>query len=316
MKLKSMFIVSIITLLFMSCATSIPVSVTVPPRMNYNKADSIGILPVTTAETEAASALKKDGLRSWWYTKNLSDDMVLATYLTSKVEEILASSDFFKVVSSDQLQKQVEAGNISVQALISGKILSVVNDYEEGYEEFTDLNGKIINKYYIKNMSNIEVSFKILDPIDFSIIDSFSAKASAYDTDSSWDQVDSYNSLQKQALDKIIQSNKYQFIPRTYRQYRTMAKLANKKDPRTEKVDQFIDNGFYQEAYDLFISIYNDSSDSGALYNAILLQEILGDLDGALVEMTNFAKSTGDSNAVKQMNRMKKAIANREALKK
>lgn len=316
MNLKSIIAISIVTMFFMSCVTSIPVSVTVPPLMNYNKAESVGVLPVTTAEAEAASSLREDGLHSWWYSKNLSDEMILASYLTSQIEQILSTSNYFKVVSSDQLKKQVESGNISVQALISGKINTVIDDSEDGYREKTDRDGIVTNQYYIKRMSDIEVSFKILDPVDFSIIDSFSARANASDEAEEWDKVKSYEILQKEALNKIIQNNRYQFVPKTYTEYRTMGKLADKDDPRTEKVNQFIKNGFYQEAYDLYIEIFNDTDDTSAKYNSILIQEVLGDLDGALIEMTFFAKSTGDSKAVKSMNRMKKAIENREALKK
>ncbi len=317
MKLKFKVLPLVFTALIMSCATTIPVRVTVPPELNYNKANSVGVLPVTTAEQEAASILRGDRLFFWYRNSNdLTEELILASYMTSRIEELLTHSGYFKVVSSDQLKREVEVGDISVDALISGKITNISNSMEDGFHTKKDRNGEITKIYYVKRKTQLDVSFKIIDPVDFTIIDTFSATSYAQSEGPDWNKLKTFETLQRQAADSLIDSYRYHFVPRTYTEYRSMAKLANKNDIRIDKIDQLINNGFYKEAQDIYLQIYNETGDVNAKYNAILIREILGDLDGALVEMTEYAKESGDSKAMQSIRRMKQAVANREALKK
>ena len=302
-------------LLFFSCATSIPVQMTVPPKMDYQGARSVGVLPFSSSSEDAAQISR--GLNSyfsWYQRRTLTSELKLAAYISSKVESTLASTDFFKVISSAQLQDQVAAGNLAVDAIVTGKLTSVQDDQTDEYTEKTDSNGVVTGVITYTRTSKISVTFTILSATDLSILDTIDAVQEAKSVSTDYSSLDSYETLQYEAADEILEQVKYQLIPRTYTEYRTMEKLANDKDPRVEKIDQLIDGGFYQDAYDLYMDIYRETSDWAALYNSILLVEVMGDYDRAIEEMTQLAKDSGNKKAVSQMNRMIQQKQNREAM--
>ena len=136
----------------------------------------------------------------------------------------------------------------------------------------------------------------------------------AIDISDDYSSLKNWETLRYECVDKIAQSFQYKLIPKTYTEYRKMEKLENDEDSRVEKIDSLIAGEFYKDAYDLYVEIYNETSDNAALFNAILLLEIMGQYDEALTEMTDFAKNTGSKDAINHMKRMKDQMADRDAL--
>ncbi|WP_020611273.1 putative periplasmic lipoprotein [Sediminispirochaeta bajacaliforniensis] len=313
--MKKVLTALVLSLILFGCSTSIPVQMTVPPNLNYGGARTIGVIPFTTSSEDASEATKD--LRyyfSWYNSRALHDDLKLASALTSKVESVLASSDYFTVISTEQLQQQAANGTITAEAVVTGKIASVLDDYNKEYNERTDADGNTTKVPEYTREAQITVVFKILSASDLTILDTVEYTVTAKDTADRYEALKSEETVRSQAINQIVNKVKYDLIPKTYTEYRTMAKLENDKDPRVKRINDLIKGDFYQEAYDLYMEIYSETSDFAALYNAILLTEVMGDYDKALDDMTQLAKTSGDKKAIAQMNRMKKQKTDREAL--
>jgi len=313
--MKKVLTALVLSMILFGCSTSIPVQMTVPPNLNYGGARTIGVIPFTTSSEDASEATKD--LRyyfSWYNSRALHDDLKLASALTSKVESVLASSDYFTVISTEQLQQQAANGTITAEAVVTGKIASVLDDYNKEYNERTDADGNTTKVPEYTREAQITVVFKILSASDLTILDTVEYTVTAKDTADRYEALKSEETVRSQAINQIVNKVKYDLIPKTYTEYRTMAKLENDKDPRVERINDLIKGDFYQEAYDLYMEIYSETSDFAALYNAILLTEVMGDYDKALDDMTQLAKTSGDKKAIAQMNRMKKQKTDREAL--
>ncbi|ADK79283.1 putative periplasmic lipoprotein [Sediminispirochaeta smaragdinae] len=313
--MKKLLTALVLSMILFGCSTSIPVQMTVPPNLNYGGARTIGVIPFTTSSEDASEATKD--LRyyfSWYNSRALHDDLKLASALTSKVESVLASSDYFTVISTEQLQQQAANGTITAEAVVTGKIASVLDDYNKEYNERTDADGNTTKVPEYTREAQITVVFKILSASDLTVLDTIEYTVTAKDTANKYEALKSKEAVRFQAIDRIVNKVTYDLIPKTYTEYRTMAKLENDKDPRVERINDLIKGDFYQEAYDLYMEIYSETSDFAALYNAILLTEVMGDYDKALDDMTQLAKTSGDKRAIAQMNRMKKQKADREAL--
>ena len=148
-KILSLCWVALLSVFFFGCSTTIPVQMTVPAEMNYNGARVIGVLPFSTS-TADASQTSKDLLSyfSWYQNRELNDDLKLASYLSGKVENILASSDYFTVISSQELQEQAASNSISSDAIITGKIIAILEDSSDEYKTEKDENDAEIQVKY------------------------------------------------------------------------------------------------------------------------------------------------------------------------
>jgi hypothetical protein len=312
--LKRALLLTLLALALFSCATSIPVQMTVPPTMDDEGARTVGVLPFSTWLDDANLSSGLGSYYRWYHSRKLSKEFKLASYLSSNVESVLASSDYFTVLSSDQLQKEVTEGNLSVEVIVTGKITSILDDSEDFYETATRSDGSTYKKIKFRRDSQVTVSVNILDAKTLTIIDTKQATGRAESIADDHDSLDSREELQIRAIDEVMEFITYGLIPKTYTEYRKMEKLANPKDPRAETIDGYIKGHFYQDAYALYREIYGESNDWAALYNSILLVEVMGAYDRAIEEMTQLAKESANQKAIDQMNRMITQKENREAL--
>lgn len=307
----------VVVLLLVGCRTAIPVQITEPPQLDYCGAKIIGVLPFGTA-SEDAQATSKDleTYFSWWESRELNADLELASYLTSKIESVLASTDYFTVISSQELQRQIanENEDTSFEVIVTGQISSVFEDMTNELVAEKDKNGKEIKVRYWTREVQITFTLNILDKDDLSIIDSLEYRKSVLDTEDDRSSLKSEEALRISCIDAMVDDIKYELIPKTYTDYRKMMELADNKDPRIERIDSLLDGEFYSDAYDLYVEIYEETNDMAALYNSILLIEVMGMYDDALEKMTNLAKETGNKDAIDQMNRMTEQANGRAVL--
>ncbi|MDC7223038.1 MAG: hypothetical protein PQJ60_04810 [Spirochaetales bacterium] len=312
--MKKIVLLTLLALTLFGCATSIPVQMTVPPTMDYEGARTVGVLPFTTWLDDATLS---DGLGSyyrWYHSRELNEEVKLASYLSSNVESVLASTDYFTVLSSDQLQKEVSQGDLSVEVIVTGKITSILDDYEDTYETATRSDGSTYRKVTYRRDTQVTVNVNILDAKTLTIIDTKQAVGRAESTADDYDSLDTREEVQHRAIDEVMKYITYGLIPKTYTEYRKMEKLADPKDPRVETIDGYIKGHFYEDAYALYREIYRENNDWAALYNSILLVEVMGAYDRAIEEMTQLAKESANQKAIDQMNRMITQRENREAL--
>jgi hypothetical protein len=266
--LKRALLLTLLDLALFSCATSIPVQMTVPPTMDYEGARTVGVLPFSTWLDDANLSSGLGSYYRWYHSRKLSKELKLASYLSRNVESVLASSD--------QLQKEVTEGNLSVEVIVTGKITSILDDSEDFYETATRSDGSTYKKIKFRRDSQVTVSVNILDAKTLTIIDTKQATGRAESIADDHDSLDSREELQIRAIDEVMEFITYGLIPKTYTEYRKMEKLANPKDPRAETIDGYIKGHFYQDAYALYREIYGESNDWAALYNSILLVEVMG----------------------------------------
>lgn len=321
MKLNNILLTVIASLLLAACTTSIPVQVTEPAMADFDGARVVGVLPMSATEEETSLFIQKSGLNPIWSNlylllkrDELEDERIVANILKSELERILVESDYYTVISSEQLQSKMKENKVNIEAYISGHINDISRYEDSGYS--VDDDGT--ETYWFEREVEVDVTFTILNTKTFEIIDQFDY--SGYASDTVWNTkeddyyIRSWENLSVDAAYNIISGSKYFFVPRTYTEYRQMAELANDEDPRLERIDSLIENRFYEEAMDLYVEIYRETGDQAARYNIILIMEVLGDLDGAYEAMKEYTKATGDSAGSRQLRRMEQRMADREVL--
>jgi hypothetical protein len=63
----------------------------------------------------------------------------------------------------------------------------------------------------------------------------------------------------------------------------------------------------YRNSYDIFSQIYKTSGNIAAGYNAAIMKESMGDIEGAYNEMNELASKTAEPDVIREVNRLKNA---------
>jgi hypothetical protein len=78
------------------------------------------------------------------------------------------------------------------------------------------------------------------------------------------------------------------------------------KDEEMKKLDELTKKKFYADARDGYLTIWKNKQNVAAGYNAAIMMEITGDIDGAIALMTEVANTAKNEKALKEIDRLKK----------
>lgn len=272
-----------LTLLMTACRTTIAVEMTAPPELNY------GSNPVLQVEGQ--------------------ENDTLSNYLALKLETLIASDESITLISRDSIDDEAEL-------LLRFRILNIIDDYEDSYVEIDneEEEDKAFRVYTYKRSSTVYVHFELLDPDTGILRDSMEAFEQAKSEEDDFNQLVSFENLHYKAIDKILDQYRFYFISQNYTDFRILASLQNKKDPRQDRIERMLKSKNYQAAYDLYREIYLETSDEAAWYNSILLLEIIGEYSEAIEQMQKLIQETDNRDALKQLERMQEQEKDRQVL--
>jgi hypothetical protein len=325
------FLIAIVPLsFFLGCASLVPVETTMPSEIDMAGLHTIAVLPFTYPALDHGSAAMETSIR---YAADLALDRPtdrhreqqdVARYATDHFIGLLENTGHFTIVDLQTiLQAAAKTENaglspqelgraLGVDALITGSITHMTAKEHEESIAINDKYGNTSSSSIFWKRAEIQVDYSVLDIKTNRRVGTRSFKG---DQTLSADRVPLFPSDQKmiqEILDRILSPVPRQLAPFTVTENRALLADAT-NDPEMKKLIRLVDKKMYSEALDGYLKIWSSTHNVAAGYNAAILREASGDIDGAVSLMSEVAASTHNQKALKEADRLKNTKSEREA---
>jgi tetratricopeptide (TPR) repeat protein len=289
MKLSRYFVVIIVIsgANFFSCATTASVMVTKPPVWNTSAISRITVMPFDSENSPVGRQV--------------------AQFFAAKVAQTILDTGKFTLIDYAEIARLEKAGeNIAdhVDAIFSGRINRVASKNRSESRE--DKEGKIYYTYY--RDVDLEWSFMLKRAGDGAIIGQDVKEDSSTRSSSERDGLPAvYDMATAIAAGQAAQIKRY-ITPWQIAERRVFEK-DTMKDPRMKQAKLMLKEGSFRSALAVYATIYQDSLNFAAGFNAALCAEILGDSEEAAALMRQVWENTGNPKAYTELARLQTVIA-------
>jgi len=283
--------------IFASCATVVTVQVQQPPVWNTAGIQSIAIMPFATAQ-------------------NTPLQRRAASMLNSVSSSRIKAVKRFTLIDPAEIQRAQDAkGNVTnyADALFSGQIISAASQDSQDQDFRRDKDGNIVRCTIYKRDVQLSFSFILTRTRDAQVIGSETMNFSNSYSSEDWKSLKPVEAVIQEMAQKGMEGIAYYLAPYTMIERRefepvqvedkTMKKLAKNAFALVKK-------GSYKSAEEAFLEIYRDTGSFAAAYNAGLLHELQGDLEGAAQIIQKLYDETGSQKAALLIDRLQKALDN------
>ena len=280
------------------CATSVPIQMQRLPTWNTLGIQRLAVMQFTTADN---SPLQRQAA-AWLTNESLS--------------RIQATSHFTLVNSSEVERVQRANGNIEnlTDALFGGQVLSLSTQDTSSQHQTRNRDGTTTNYTIYHREVRMSFSFNLTRAGRGADIIGSHTLRDLSQTDSN--QIQGSLKPAGTMIQELIQSNlrgigNY-LAPYTTTERRTLAKESSKDKvvkQRTKDAEAMVKAGNYRNAQEAFLGIYRDTGSFAAGFNAGILLEVQGDLEGAAAFMQSLHNVTGNPQALSMVTRLRGAIA-------
>ncbi|MBN1649016.1 MAG: hypothetical protein JW874_13355 [Spirochaetales bacterium] len=328
----------VLSIVFISgCRTAISVTVTKPAEVNMSGARNIAVFDFTYPRQYRITGMTSDDLFNRIIAAAIARDRLrtdtlerrIADYMTNQLVSGLVGTEYFSVFTpNDVSAAMIGADNpnlgmtdvgllLGADAIIVGSVDSMDWSDEEYKKERKVYNSKT-KKYHvvverrIKRTVEISVTYRVVNAETGSVIASESDTQTRNDDKElkDRDRLADVDTLFKQAVDNMIPAITKKLAPYKVRETRFLKK-DKMKDDRMEQADQFVKGAMYEKALNIFMQVWDDSQNIAAGYNAAIMKDVMGDLEGALEMMNIVLDKYADKEVMAQINRLKAAIEQR-----
>ena len=320
--------VAALAALFFGCATAVPMRVTKPAEVNMAGARNIAVFDFTypvqgitlKSEKEIFNLLLTEAL-----DLKIEEDTIekrIAAYASNNLVQSLVETDYFQVLSpKDVTQAMIGADNpnlgltdvglaLGADAIIVGSV-DVMTPEEKTYQKDVYVKDPKTKKLvktkadYISRSIYIEITYRVLDAADGSMyasrtLENNQSREVKLDDK---DKLPKYEDLYLKAIDAVVPSIAKQLAPYTVTEYRYL-KEDKTKDPKMKQADEFVKGGIYQKALNLFMEVWESNQNPAAGFNAAIMLEAVGDIDGAIELMDNVMDISPDKDIMREYNRL------------
>ena len=287
---------------FTGCATTVSFKTQQPPVWNTLGIQRLAVMPFTATYY---SVLQRR----------------TANWLTNEALKRIKSTDHFTLVNSSEVTRELTGkGNIEniADALFNGQLLYVSVRDRTSREQKHNKDGAL--SYYPLYHREVRMSF------DYSLIRTGGGIAGSNTvrdvTISDSNEIRWNLKSEEVMIQELIKSNMaeiYRYIaPYKQTEYRRLEKEKSKDKvikQRAKEAGELVKIGNYINAQEAFLGVYRDSGSFASAFNAGLLIEAQGDLDGAAAFMQKMYHETGNPKFVSEITRLRKALDDAELLK-
>lgn len=315
---KKLFILAIVTaVLLTSCATSVSVKVTRPAELDMNGAKTIAVLPFqpSSGHLFRGRGSRHDLLAYFFGFRDIHpDERDSIELLESEIQKLLANSDDLTLVNSYVVRRELEDGkDPSCDAYLTGQILDYVFYFDEHDIKVKDDEGHHYETQYT-SVAKIKILYQIVDARTNEVIAfreaSFRNESAGYSHRS--DCPRGYELL-RYDLKSLAANISRQVQP--YDVYVSLTLLDDKEKNEENKIaNELADNGLIQESLERYTAFYEKTGNFVAGYNAALLMQALGDLDGAEQLMSELVNDTADKKAISALRNIQYEIEQQQRL--
>jgi hypothetical protein len=310
------------------CSTSIPVTVTKPAEINMSGNRVIAVLdfryPVKDKSISGKELLqwaisKLTGLNM---PKELSVEQKVADYTTSQVIVTLLNTGYFQLVSPQEVAQAMQGGisssttavdigqAVKAQAIVNGELYLLDAKDQEWIDErkVTDASTgqeQTVFVPMIKRTVWVGMSYQVVNTSTGNVVASRS-----FDSQTSTDReledkrnLPDVEDMYTRLIDNFMPKMAKQLAPYQVREHRTLMRDKT-KDPRMEQADDLVKGRVYDNALEIFLTVWQQTGNVAAGYNAAILYEVTGQIDMAIDQMKDVVDRTAERKAMREYNRL------------
>jgi hypothetical protein len=270
------------------CSSSVSVVVTRLPAIDTSGIERVAVEPFATADNNQLSRQ-------------------VALDLTNTVNGIILDINRFTLVSSGELARLRQGGeNYTnyVDAILTGELTKLTVKDVSRQDERTGKDGKTYYVTVYNREVGLEFTYRLIRSRDGSVMGQFTkSKTDVHYWKESRDELTPPRDMARMFTAELLRNMSHDFVPYTAVEYRTLMKDTTKDDRMKEAAAQ-VKNKNYQLALNIYKTVYQETGNIAAGYNAAIFTEALGDLEGAIVLMQQLVHETGNPDASVSLNRM------------
>jgi len=280
-----------------NCATAVTVQVQKPPVWNTAGIQRIAIMPFAT-------------------TQNTPLQRRASSLLTSVSSSRIQAVKRFTMIDPAEIQRVQDAtGNVThyADALFSGQIISAASQDSQDQDFRRDKEGNIIRYTIYKRDIQLSFNFTLTRTRDAQVIGTDTINFNNSYSSEDWKSLKSAEAVIQEMVQKGMAGIAYYLAPYTLTERREFESVQIKDKAikkRAKNASALVKKGNYKSAEEAFLGIYQDTGNIAAAYNAGLLLELQGDLEGAAMLMQKLFDETGNQKAALSIDRLKKAMDN------
>jgi len=327
MKSALFFLAPVLIVTCISCATTVPVTVTKPAEVNMAETKNIAVLGFSFPEKyldltpEDLIRFAIDKLVGIDEFKKPTPDEIISDYATERFILTLVRTNYFHVISAEQIRREmgntltdstgaVQIGKaVGAQAILNGEIY-VMEAYEEKTttsEYVQDVETQTMRevevewitraatlglKYYVFNTrTGVLIATKTLK-------DSTSVKERRENENLLTSEIEMYKTI----VDSFMPIVARQLAPYTVKESRRLMK--DKKNPSMKLADKYAKSGVYDKAMEIYLEEWNETKNPAAGHNAAILYEVTGNVDAAISLIREVLDAYPEKKILKQYNRL------------
>jgi hypothetical protein len=308
MKGKILLLISTLCfVMFVGCATSIPVNIQRPSALDLGDAETVCVVPFKLQEFD--DNIKFSGFIINFGSivsseKERKEEVLVSTYITKQLTSKLVNSDCYKLVDSAVVEAAIKEGReIPVDIYLTGKIDKFSEDVIYDEEEYIEDDETKYRGFYKKSVW-LEVTYQVVNAKDNSIISykpaSYTVTSNEYERRS--DLPNAYSVIEMQ-LNNLVEQIYRDIHPYTETKYLQL-KSDKSKNPDFKIAQEMAKNGLTKEAQEKFSEIYSKTQNFEAGYNAAILMQVNGDLNNSydlMKELSNVSSDKQVFNALKDI---------------
>jgi curli biogenesis system outer membrane secretion channel CsgG len=311
----------------LGCVDLVPIEVTMPGEIDMTGLRRIAVVPFAPPAKDNGNPTVESSIK---YAADLAlghsrssqkEQEAVARDVTDHVTGLLSDTGFFTVVDSEavmaELAKEDNAAvspqqlgqTLGVDALITGNVTRMNIMVQE--QSIEKPNGMSDSTVFLKR-AEIQVTYRVLDVKTNQLVvqRSFNGDDAFIGYGGSPVLPSDLEMFQKLSA-RILSPIPHQLAPYVVVENRPL--LTDNTDPEMKSLKQLVDKKMYPEALEGYQKIWQSTGNRVAGYNAAILKEKLGDIDGAISVMREVAAATRDGRAAAELQRMMNAKGEMEA---
>jgi hypothetical protein len=280
-----------------SCATTVTVQVQKPPAWNTAGIQRIAIMPFAT-------------------TQNTPLQHRAASLLTNVSRSRIQAVKRFTLIDPAEIQRVRDAkGDVPyyADALFSGQIISAASQDSQGNDSRRDKEGNIVRYTIYKRDVQLSFIFTLTRTGDAQVIGTETMNFNNSYSSEDWKSLKPVEAVIQEMVQKGMTGVAYYLAPYTLterREFETVQTKDKAIKKHAKNASALVKKGDYKNAEEAFLGIYRDTGSFAAAYNAGLLLELQGDLEGAAMLMQRLFDETGNQKAALSIERLQKAMDN------
>ncbi len=267
-----------------SCATSIPVTVDHPSRIDMGSIRTIGVQPFLGRSPNYIDRVP-DGIRPGF--KSYDHGRNVGIFVSDAIRQTLARSGRYSVLD---MSSSRFPGSPKPDAYIAGEILDYSISNTLAIDVRTDKNGIRITYWITRKEVHLSFVYSLIDNQTGRVIDRVYKEGKASDqaerSDFLFVPFDDY-SLLGRIMDRIIPEIEKELMP--WRETVHLSFEMKDDDPQYKVADGLVKNHQYGRAYDIYMDAYRRMGDYRAGYNAALLLFAMDRKEEAIGQMKEIA---------------------------